>query len=157
MAWRDRLLPGSFRFARFHIQSHEAEAAGRRAHVHEYPGRDEPYAEDLGRRARGFEVEAYVVGPDYMLDRDALLAACDAAGPGTLVHPYLGTRRVLCIGCKVSESTRQGGMSRFSLTFAEAGRNRHPSSLLDTGAAAIEAADAAAAELARQFGATFAL
>ena len=50
MPWRDRLLDASFRGAAFRVESHSAEAAGRRAAVHQYPGRDTPYAEDLGRR-----------------------------------------------------------------------------------------------------------
>lgn len=156
MAWQDRLRQGSFRGARFHIERHER-AGGRRVHNHEYPGKDEPYPEDLGRRAREFEVQCYVIGPDYMADRDALLDACEAAGPGTLVHPYFGTRRVSCTEYKESESSQEGGMARFSLKFSDAGANRYPVAEADTAAAVDGVAAEAEQALVDQFVEAFTL
>lgn len=69
MSWRDRLLPASFRGAEFLVDSHSTEAAGRRAAVHEYPGRDTPYAEDLGRRTGEYRIQGYVLGEDYLHSR----------------------------------------------------------------------------------------
>ena len=151
MAWRDNLLPASFRGVQFRVSAHEADAAGRRIQTHEYPGRDEPYTEDLGRRARAFEIEAYIVGDDYMARRDALLEACDRAGPGELVHPYLGRRQVACERCRISERLSEGRMCRATLRFVEAGRNRFPASAAAPGAALSSAADAARAAAATQF------
>ncbi len=145
MAWQDDLIPASFRGVPFKIEAHEAEAAGRRLHVHEYPGRDEPYPEDLGKKTKEFEVTAYVIGDDYFAQRDALVDACDQPGAGALDHPYLGSRRVMCGGCKVSESTREGRMARVTMTFVDAGANRYPAATVDTGVeveAAAQAADA---------------
>ena len=126
MAWRDRLLPASFRGADFFIQSHESDVGGRRAHVHEYPGRDEPYAEDLGLVTKEYEFEAYVVGEDYIAARDRVSNACTMSGPAQLVHPYLGNRFALCLRCRVMEKTDEGGMARFKLKFVDAGINRYP-------------------------------
>ena len=95
MAWRDRLLPASFRGAGFFIDSHESDAGGRRAHIHEYPGRDESFPEDLGLITHEYEFNAYVVGPDYITDRDRLSIACTEAGSAQLVHPYIGNRNCL--------------------------------------------------------------
>lgn len=76
MSWRDQLRDGSFRGVPFKIQASRA-LVGRRGQVHEYPLRDKPYAEDLGRRARAFNVECFVLGADYMAQRDALIAALE--------------------------------------------------------------------------------
>jgi prophage DNA circulation protein len=113
--------------------------------LHEYPGRDVPLAEDLGARAHEHRLEAYVLGDDYMAARDALIQACTAAGPGLLVHPYLGTREVLCTGCRLSESSAEGRIARLSLTFVQAGEVSYPSSRPDTAARV-----GSTAELARQ-------
>ena len=124
MAWRDRLLPASFRGVRFEVQAHE-NAGGRRLQTHEYPGREEPHTEDLGRRVREFSVEAYIVGDDYMERRDALLDACEKPGPGTLIHPYRGERQVACARYRLSERLSEGRMCRIALELVEAGRNRY--------------------------------
>ena len=50
-----------------------------------------------------------------------LIDACDMAGPGELVHPYLGVRQVYCLACDVSERTDEGRMARVSLTFVDGG------------------------------------
>lgn len=156
MVWRAHLRPGSFRDARFLIDGAETEA-GRRAARHEYPQRDLPYVEDLGRRAREYRIEAYVLGAGYMAARDALLAAVERPGPGVLVHPYLGSLRVVCTGCRLRESTAEGGLAGFSLTFVEAGENALPAGT-ENGAAAIAAAgDAAEAAIAEAFSAGFAV
>ncbi|MGN6915071.1 DNA circularization N-terminal domain-containing protein, partial [Neisseria sp. P0013.S009] len=52
MAWKDRLRQASFKQAAFGVEAHSSEQ-GRRVVVHESPGRDKPYVEDLGATARG--------------------------------------------------------------------------------------------------------
>ena len=151
MAWRDRLLSASFRGAEFRVESHTAEAAGRRVEVHEYPGRDRPYPEDLGRRTSQYEVEAYVLGADYDRARDALVAACAVPGPGELVHPYLGVLEVACTGCTVIERSAEGGMARITLEFVVAGEARYPAATTDTASEITAAADAAVAALEDAF------
>lgn len=130
MSWRDelrrvtlpdgRLLVGaSFRGVPFFVERAER-TGGRRIVTHEFPLRDAPAIDDLGRRARTFPVEGYVLGDDYKSRSDALIAALeDVAGPGELIHPYHGTRRVMCSSLTVSESTADGGMARLSLQFNE--------------------------------------
>lgn len=157
MAWRDRLLRASFRGVHFEVEDHETEAAGRRVQVHEYPGRDEPYAEDLGRRTTEYNIEAYVIGDDYAFQRDRLVDACAEAGAGTLVHPYLGTRRAVCTQCTVAERTAEGRMARLSLAFVDAGRNAYPAAQPDTATAVDSAAAAANAALQERFAQDFVL
>ena len=130
MTWREDLrrvtiggkqyIGASFRGVGFFVESAER-SGGRRAVVHEFPLRDDPFVEDLGRRARSFRVDGYVIGDDYLAQRDALLAALeDESGPGELVHPYHGVRRAVCTGVSVRESRTDGGMATFAIEFAEA-------------------------------------
>lgn len=112
-------MGASFRGKPFLVESSER-GGGRRAVVHEFPFRDDPFVEDLGRKARTFRVDGYVIGDDYLAQRDALLAALEAAeGPGELVHPYHGIRRAICTSVTVRESRADGGIAQFSIEFAE--------------------------------------
>jgi len=67
-----------------------------------------------------------VLGKDYMAARDALIKACNAEGPGALIVPWMPERKVCCTGMRKRESAKEGGIARFSLTFAEAGQSSSP-------------------------------
>ncbi len=127
MTWRDQLRPASFRGVPFHV-TQATGTFGRRSVTHEYPFRDLPYVEDLGRRARTLRIEALLLGEDYMARRDALIAALEEAGPGKLVHPYYGelTVSVDDAGAQIEESTERGGMCRISFGVVESGEARFP-------------------------------
>lgn len=140
MAWKDNLRPATFRGVPFKVEGHDA-SGGRRVVKHEFPMRDKPFTEDMGRRAKEFGIDAYVVGDDYASQRDALMRACDEAGSAELVHPYLGTLRVNCTGWTLRESKSEGRMARFALTFLESGEAEFPSDSTDTEALANTAAD----------------
>jgi prophage DNA circulation protein len=120
MAWQDYLIPASYNGAEFHIES-GAKAGGRRNVDHEYPKRDIPYAEDMGRRGYKFTIQCYVLGPNYTDDRDALIAAMEAPGPGLLIHPTLGEFLVNPDSYTSQESRLRGNMAELDLTFMEAG------------------------------------
>lgn len=130
MAWRDNLQPASFRGVPFFVESHDM-SGGRRAVQHEYVQRDNPYAEDTGRKARDFSIEAYIVDQNYFALRDSLLAALEKEGPGELVHPYLGRLQVQPTTYRVRETKSDGGMVTFSLGFIEAGLNIFPGASID--------------------------
>lgn len=129
MTWREdlrrvtvggrKLIGASFRGVAFFVESSER-GGGRRAVVHEFPLRDDPFVEDLGRSARTFRVDGYVIGDDYLTQRDTLLVALeDMEGPGELVHPYYGVRSAICTSVSVREAKTDGGMATFSIEFAE--------------------------------------
>lgn len=120
MSWRDNLRPASFRGAVFEVDAADSDF-GRRNVTHEFPQRDKPYVEDLGKKAREFKITGFVIGPDYMTARDKLLIAIETAGPGTLVHPLYGEMRVNALPCSVKETRDEGGMARFALGFVESG------------------------------------
>lgn len=156
MTWREQLKTGaSFRGVPFATVDAEVRV-GRRSVLHEYPQRDDPYPEDLGRRARIFVVEAYVIGDDYMARRDALMAAIEEPGAGELVHPRWGSLQVVVQDyVSVKETAREGGVARFSISFAQSGQNTFPKTTRDTvsevDAASNVVEDAAAADFASGF------
>ena len=124
MAWRDNLVPGSFRGVRFLVDAHDF-TGGRRLARHEMPLRDKPVVQDLGRASHEFTINAYVIADfttgDYMAARDALVRACDGtAGPGTLNHPWLGTGlTVCCRSIRLREDKSRGGEALYEITFWE--------------------------------------
>ena len=73
MSWRDDLRPASFRGVGFHVADHET-PTGRRLVVEDFPERDTPGYQDMGKNWRDpIRLNAFVWGPDYMARRDALL------------------------------------------------------------------------------------
>jgi prophage DNA circulation protein len=139
----------------FKVPAHNSGDGGRRVAVHEFPGRDKPYVEDLGRRISEFDIEAYIVGDDYIAARDELIDACSRSGAGELVHPFSGTRTVFCTECRYSERIDEGRMVRFSLKFIEEGENTYPATAEDTAAVAAAAADNLVAVSETSFASSF--
>lgn len=131
MPWRDdlrrvtlpdgrTLIGASFRGVPFLVED-SGRSGGRRLVEHEFPYRDEPEFDDLGRRMRGFSLTGYVLGDDYLEQRDALIDALETAGPGELIHPYYAdTLRVVCPSFSTDETRREGGRAMFSIEFREA-------------------------------------
>ena len=154
MAWRDELQAASFKGASFKTNSSDLQS-GRRVVEHEYPQRDVPYGEDLGRQARRFTLDAFVLGADYLTQKNALLDACESEGPGELIHPYYGSRQVLCTSVRIREAINDGGVARFSLTFNEAGQQQFPSATTDLPAAVAKAADNALQSMVESFAEQF--
>lgn len=142
MTWREDLQPASFRGAPFEVEG-DSGKFGRRGETHEYPQRDKPYTEDLGRATRRFSLTAFLVGDDYMQRRDALLDAIETKGPGTLVHPWYGrlTVNVTDEGATVTHSSEHGGMCQVSMAFVEAGELEFPAAVDSLGAQSLMAAD----------------
>jgi len=114
--WRDELLPASFRGISFLIPQASV-PVGQKGQLHEYPQRDEPFFEQLGKQAQVHTMTAWVIGDDCFERRDKLLEALQTPGPGELVHPWLGRMQVKAGDCKVSHELTAGGMVSFDLTF----------------------------------------
>lgn len=131
-SWKANLRPASFRGVPFQVEDDEG-TFGRRVQVHEYPNRDKPYTEDLGRATRRFNIGAYLVGDDFFEARDRLIVAIDTPGPGTLVHPYYGEIAVCIDGeVRVSHSGREGRLCRVSFSVVEAGELSFPTAGIAT-------------------------
>src|SRR5262245_53821924 len=123
-AWRYNLLPASFRGAHFHVESGSKES-GRRIVTHEFPKKELPYSEDMGRRAYEFSVRGYIISypfdtdssdpgyelqlRDYRIARDALDQELVRGEPGILQLPTLAPMLVVCPRYRLSEEERFGG------------------------------------------------
>lgn len=154
MNWRDQLREASFRGVSFYVEDSQ-QKLGRRTAVAEYPGRDEPSVEDLGRRAWSDTLSAFVLGDDHLAQALRLQVALNAFGPGELVHPYLGTRLVQIGEVTLRHSNREGGLSTFSIEVLEAGPVRNPIVGLDTASALQAACNLAESSLIEDFIAIF--
>lgn len=122
--WRDALVPASFDGNEFFVDVGNKEG-GRRLVVHQFPKKDTPYTEDMGRRATEFSVRGYCIQsyrqPDYRPARDALQARLDADGPGTLQLPTMFPMKVCCQQYRLTEDEQLGGYCAFDMRFVEAG------------------------------------
>lgn len=151
MAWRDEYRPGAFRGVPFHLKS-ATRTGGRRTVLDEFPLRDTPSTQDMGRKARQFNLVMTVIGTDYMTQRDELIEALEASGPGTLMHPFYGELYVAPLGdYSIEESLDQGGLARITQNFVEAGDKPRPDSQPLAGAAVNSAADLVQAEALEEF------
>ncbi len=133
---------------------------GRRQALHEYPKRDKPWAEDMGRATRRMAVNGFLMvsgvyngGGDAMFQRDQLVAAVETPGPGTLVHPTLGTLTVSVFDLTIRSRTEDGYGTyfSFSLTFIEGGDRLFPTLAVGFSSATPAAAADATAATANTF------
>lgn len=139
--FRDKIIPGSFRGVPFDLTDVD-QGGGRLSVLHEFPQRDLPFTEDLGRQGRTFSMQAFVLGDDYFEKRDALQEALETEGPGILIHPYRGTLLVQCLSFRIRESATDGRLATFAIEFAEAGEVPQPSEDIDTQADVTGASEA---------------
>lgn len=127
-SWKDKLVDASFRGVAFKVED-ESAGVGRRVETHEYPNRDKPYTEDLGKVSQRPSISAYVIGDDCFEQRDRLIEALNKPGPGTLIHPTYGEMKMCVDGeIRVSTTSSEGRMVRFDLKFVEAGELSYPTS-----------------------------
>ena len=120
MPWKRGLRRASFRGVQFHVDDRDFES-GRRIALHEFPKRDTPFPEDMGKATRRFSVDAYLIGDDYMGRRDQLIRVCERAGGGSYVDHWGVSQRVVCENIRLIESSHSGRMCRFQLDFIEDG------------------------------------
>ena len=128
--WRNDLLPASYRTQQFFCESNSLDA-GRHIVTHEFPKRDFPYSEDMGRRPYEFTIRGYcIVYPfdadplhqrDYRVPRDALRKVLDDGQPGILQLPTLRPIYVCCTKYRLTEEEKFGGYCIFDISFIEYG------------------------------------
>lgn len=150
LTWREQLQQSSFRGVEFYVDDHTLEF-GRRVQLHDYPFKDDAYAEDLGGKDAVYSFPAFVVGEDYRQQRDKLIEALNKKGSGTLVHRYLGRVRVQAGPSSLRETNKEGGIARFTLTFYKAESRAKPTSKVDTQQRVTAAAKNAQAVMKQQF------
>lgn len=154
MSWLDQLQPASFRGVPFQVDSIDVQA-GDNVVLREYPFQDLPTVFRMGEGAEEIKFSAYVIGEDYIEQREALRDVL--TGEGVLVHPTAGSIRVYVNGkFGIKENpTAEGGMARFDLSFVRAEPRRYPVGIENTEGEAIDAADEAALAAEDDFAASF--
>jgi prophage DNA circulation protein len=147
-AWYAGLQKAAFRGIPFAVRSSDSHW-GRRIAVHEYPYRDTPWVEDLGRSTRRLTVSGFLIsnsliygGGDVIAQRARMVAACETAGTAILVHPTLGQISVnlAADGFNISERWDAGRYFEIVFNLIESGALLFPSIGTATGDLVGEAA-----------------
>lgn len=81
--WQASLWPGSFGGVPFLIEKVKGQF-GKRVVVHEFPNRDDPFAEELGQAAQYFDIVAYIADDFADVEADDLVAMLVSYGPQML-------------------------------------------------------------------------
>ncbi|MDN7814916.1 DNA circularization protein [Burkholderia vietnamiensis] len=121
----DQLRPASFGGKAFVSLAAEG-TFGRRNALHEYPKRDDPWAEDMGRAARRFQVTGYLVGDDVIEQRDILIQIVEQENGAELVHPTYGRRQVNVMEFRVIERWDKARYFELQFDFVESGNRIFP-------------------------------
>jgi prophage DNA circulation protein len=129
--WRFDFVPASFRGAPFYCEAN-AVSGGQRIVEHEFPKKNTPYAEFMGKHAYEYSIRGYCIAfpydtgnvlksRDYRPARDLLRRMLDEAVYGTLQIPFQQPVTVACSGYRVTEEEKFGGYCVFDMTFLESG------------------------------------
>lgn len=154
MGYKDQLRQATFRGFEFFVDSSQV-AGGRRAVQHQYPNRETPYTEDMGRAARSYQIEGHIIGDDYLDAKTRLFEVFEKKGPGELIHPYYGSLLVQVSDLNVTESNQDGAIAMFTCTFLERGDNKFPKGTNDKGSVLAANVDSALASLKQDFDNSF--
>lgn len=125
--WRDKYTNATFRNQLFFVETN-VRAGGRRVALHQYPKRNTPYAEDMGRAANRFQVQGYLITgkqmPNYLAFKDQLITALEQDGPGWLSLPLeyqMQDTFVMVMSYSVTETRELGGYCIIQMEFSEYG------------------------------------
>ena len=143
MSWRDSLQPASYRGVSFFVEDEGGEF-GMRSAIHEYPYRDEVWAEEIGLSPDRFEVRGFLIGDSVFSQRDQMIRAAKSKGAGQLIHPTYGMLSVqLAAPLRALTSKNRGGVVELFFAFIKAGKRLFPSASTSTSDAVSSAAASA--------------
>ena len=140
-----KYLPASFKGQSFNVDS-SSDEFGRRGDLYEYPLGEETAYKDLGRKARRFRVEGYLIGGDQIDKTVAMARVAESPEPGTLMHPIYGTQLVACVTFTTTAKYRRDQRrTKLQFEFLEANKSDSPfvvgqalSQVLDKTSSAVE-------------------
>jgi prophage DNA circulation protein len=131
--------PASWRGVKFAVLDSDA-GGGRRGALHEYPGKEVGWVEDMGRKQRRFRLQGFILDGDLLLNsdekaksgdpiktqRENFIKACEAKGTGKLVHPTLGEITCLLENFSISEGLDAQNTSHVEMDLIESGAPQAP-------------------------------
>ena len=113
------ILPATFRGIPFHCDMASG-LNGRRVAIHEYPGRDTPWVEDMGRAMRVGTLDGFVLGDLAEAEMQLLRLAAEQPGTAIMTHPTRGLLKVTLIApLRWGERKDALGRYNFTLQFVE--------------------------------------
>lgn len=132
MSWKDRFRrDASFKGIPFYVESYELNVSNSIV-VNSYPFSNKHKTDNLGPNPLSDQIRGYLLGDDYDLDRERLIAACQDGKSGKLVHPYLGEKEVEIQNLSIRESKTQLRYLEFVLKWVEAGIDARPEVTIDS-------------------------
>lgn len=99
---------------------------GRRWITHEFPGRDDPWHEDLGQVTRALDIEGVLIGDDLDQQVEEFQEALDAPGTASFSHPWFGLVEVAILKGRITRSEQERRVARVSLRLQRAGERPAP-------------------------------
>lgn len=141
-AFYQTLKPAEYKGIKFAVLTSVAEF-GRRNVLHQYPFRDTPWVEDLGRGARKITMQGFLLHRDQRLGGGTLqdqmqklikvAETQDKNDQGELIHPTLGRLNVALVGnVKIEENWDKGRMALVTFVFVERGSRINPATADNT-------------------------
>lgn len=151
-AWAATLQQASWRGIPFAVRA-SLIRRGRRVAIHEYPFRDDVWVEDLGRGTRMVSFSAFLIGDDVFAQRDAMAAAAETAGSGSLVHPSLGAMTATLVEFSAGERADLGRVVEIEFSFIQGSQDQplYPTTVISTQSAVGAASTSGLASFASDF------
>jgi len=121
VGWREDLKEASLDGVAFQYEEVNGDIGADNA-IHDVATSGRPVIEPISEGAELFTLNAWLVGEDYMIDRDRLIEVLRTPGTHRFVHPTRGTFQVgLASRVRTSERRTEQGMWRatFTLVVAE--------------------------------------
>ena len=119
-------LPASFKGMPFNVES-SSDEFGRRGDLYEYPLSEETGYKDLGRKARRFRVQGYLVGASQVAQTVAMATVAQSPEPGILIHPMYGPQLVSCVTLTTTADYKKDiRRTKLSFEFIEANPSMAP-------------------------------
>lgn len=110
-----QLNTSSFRGVKFYTEESK-QSGGQRLTDHTFINGGTS-TESNGIAPKTFSIKGYLIGDDYLSQRDALITAFNTIGPGILVDKFYGKLEVELESYEISETKKGFGQAIISMTF----------------------------------------
>lgn len=116
MTWKEEYLSASFRSIPFFVKR-ASFSVDHKLIAHIFPSSDLVEYEDQGIGEFNAPIDCFLLGEDYLDQRDKFEAALLDTTVGILVHPYRGVKSVRVASFEGNEEDTESGIIRYSVKF----------------------------------------